>query len=97
MSWRVIAAWLECFPEKPSSCRNKQVCQWRATSVKRFERSNGLDTALYKNYLYLFTWKIIWLNLLNHSCTCLVLVVCKIILLSNVMIIYLWTALDFLT
>ena len=26
----------------------------RATSVKRFERSNGLDTALYKNYLYLF-------------------------------------------
>ena len=22
-------------------------------SVKRFERSNGLDTALYKNYLYL--------------------------------------------
>ena len=25
----------------------------RATSVKRFERSNGLDTALYKNYIYL--------------------------------------------
>ena len=24
----------------------------RAKSVKRFERSNGLDTALYKNYLY---------------------------------------------
>ena len=23
--------------------------------VKRFERSNGLDTALYKNYLYLYT------------------------------------------
>ena len=23
-------------------------------SGKRFERSNGLDTALYKNYLYLF-------------------------------------------
>ena len=23
-------------------------------SVKRFERSNGLDTALYKNYLYLY-------------------------------------------
>ena len=22
--------------------------------MKRFERSNGLDTALYKNYLYLF-------------------------------------------
>ena len=26
----------------------------RAKSVKRFERSDGLDTALYKNYLYLF-------------------------------------------
>ena len=26
----------------------------RAKSVKRFERSNGLDTALYKNYLYLY-------------------------------------------
>ena len=26
-----------------------------AKSVKRFERSNGLDTALYKNYLYLLT------------------------------------------
>ena len=25
----------------------------RAKSVKRFERSNGLDTALYKNYLLL--------------------------------------------
>ena len=24
-----------------------------AKSVKRFERSNGLDTALYKNYLFL--------------------------------------------
>ena len=23
----VIAAWLECFPEKPSWCRNEQVCQ----------------------------------------------------------------------
>ena len=26
----------------------------RAKTVKRFERSNGLDTAQYKNYLYLF-------------------------------------------
>ena len=26
----------------------------RQKSVKRFERSNGLDTALYKNYLYNF-------------------------------------------
>ena len=43
-----IAAWLECFQEKPSWCLNEQVCQGRI-SVKRFERSNGLDTALYKN------------------------------------------------
>ena len=34
----------------------------RAKSVKRFERSNGLDTALYKNYLYLFTVKFICRN-----------------------------------
>ena len=50
MSDLVVArncAWLECFPEKPSWCRNEQVCQGRK-SVKRFERSNGLDTALYK-------------------------------------------------
>ena len=26
----------------------------RAKSVKPFERSNGLDTALYKNYLFSF-------------------------------------------
>ena len=26
---------------------------YNTKSVKRFERSNGLDTALYKNYLYL--------------------------------------------
>ena len=26
----------------------------RAKRVKRFERSNGLDTALYKNYLFTF-------------------------------------------
>ena len=53
----VIAAWLECFPWKPSWCRNEQVCQ-RRKSVKRFERYNGLDTALYKNiplplYMYM--------------------------------------------
>ena len=32
------------------------VSEWtgEAKSLKRFERSNGLDTALYKNYLYLF-------------------------------------------
>ena len=28
----------------------------RAKSFKRFERSNGLDTALYKNYLYLYLY-----------------------------------------
>ena len=45
-SSRVIGALLECFPEKPSWCRNEQVCQG-SKSVKSFERSNGLDTALY--------------------------------------------------
>ena len=30
----------------------------RAKSVKRFERSNGPDIALYKNYLYLFLHKL---------------------------------------
>ena len=43
-----IVAWLECFQEKPSWRRNEQVCQGRKR-VKRFERSNGLDAALYKN------------------------------------------------
>ena len=47
-----IAAWLECFQEKPSWCRNEQVCQGRK-SVKRFERYNGLDNALYKNIPFL--------------------------------------------
>ena len=45
---RVIAAWLECLQQKPSCCRNDQVCQWRK-SVKPSEQFNGLDTALYKN------------------------------------------------
>ena len=30
--------------------------------MKRFERSNGLDTALYKNYLYLFFYMTILLR-----------------------------------
>ena len=47
-----IAACLECFQEKPSWCRNEQVCQVRK-SVKSFERSNGLDTGLCKNIPYL--------------------------------------------
>ena len=44
-----------------------------AKSVKRFEWSNGLDTALYKNYLYRYlSWtphsSIEKDNSLNHSC-----------------------------
>ena len=31
----------------------------RAKSVKRFERSNGPDIALYKNYLYLYIFDIV--------------------------------------
>ena len=46
----IIAAWLECFPEKLSWCRNEHRS---VKSVKRFEWSNGLDTALYKTYLYI--------------------------------------------
>ena len=49
-SSRVIAAWLECFPEKSSWCRNQQVCQ----EVKCLEPSSGLDTMLYKNIHLLF-------------------------------------------
>ena len=37
-----------CYSEKSSWCRNEQLCQGGG-SVKRFERSDGLDTALYKN------------------------------------------------
>ena len=47
-SLRAVCSVAECFTEKSSWCRNEQVCQGRK-SVKRFERSNGLDTALYKN------------------------------------------------
>ena len=53
-----IVARLECCQEKPSWCRNEQVCQGRI-SVKRFEWSNELDTALYKNIpLHLFIYKL---------------------------------------
>ena len=48
-----IAAWLECFQEKP-----RTVSEWTGLpgedSVKRFERSNGLDTALYKTIPFFF-------------------------------------------
>ena len=47
-SSRVIAASLECFPQKSSLCRNEQVCQVMK-SVQRVEQFNGLDSALYKN------------------------------------------------
>ena len=58
---------------------NVQVCQGGAKSV--FERSNGLDTALYKNYhyffFYLFDSKLFiisyWLNLLCISDSYLIL------------------------
>ena len=53
-SWRIIAAWLECFPEKPRTVSEGTGLSGKAKSVKRFKRSNGLDTALYKNYRYLF-------------------------------------------
>ena len=33
-SLRVIAAWLECFQEKPTWCRNEQVCQGRQKVYK---------------------------------------------------------------
>ena len=49
---RLYFAWLECFPEKLRWCWNEQVCQ--GVTCKRFERFNGLDTALYKTYLYIF-------------------------------------------
>ena len=61
----VIAAWLDGFQEKPSWCRNEQVCQGRK-SVKRFEGSNGLDTALYKNIpllLHVIFFLITWISL----------------------------------
>ena len=52
-SLRVIAAWLECFPEKLRTVSEWTCLSGRAKSIKRFERSEGLDTALYKNYLFL--------------------------------------------
>ena len=58
-----IAAWLECFPEKSSWCRNEQVCQ--GVMVKRFERSNGLDTALYKNIPLLSHIRMILINAIS--------------------------------
>ena len=60
-----IAAWLECFQEKQSWCRNDHVCQGRK-NVKRFERSNVLDSALYKNIPFLpFYQMLCFLNAKN--------------------------------
>ena len=50
-----FAAWLECFPEKPRTVSEWTGLSGKEKSVKRFERSNGLDTELYKNYLYLYS------------------------------------------
>ena len=45
-----IAAWLECFPEKPSWCRNEQVCQG---GQKVYSALSGpMDWILYKKYLF---------------------------------------------
>ena len=49
-----LASWRGDSLEKPSWCRNEQVCQGGQTvcTTQRCERSNVLDTALYKNYLF---------------------------------------------
>ena len=62
LSLSVIAAWLESIPEKSRWCRDDQVCQGRK-SVERCERSNGLDTALYKNIPFLYNSHVcLWLQ-----------------------------------
>ena len=43
-SSRVIAAWLECFQEKSSWCRNEQVCQ--GVKCKHFEFERPMDWIL---------------------------------------------------
>ena len=42
-----------CSRNPPTGRRRDSPISSSSTSVKRFERSNGLDNALYKNYLYL--------------------------------------------
>ncbi len=45
-----------------------------AKGVKRFERSNGLDTALYKNYLYLYivlSKRLFCVTLYRHYLVCM--------------------------
>ena len=61
-----------CFMSRMLPGEVALVSEWtglsgKAKHVKRFERSNGLDTALYKNYLYLFSQDIIWLDRSSES------------------------------
>ena len=59
MSDLVFAASLECFPEKPRTVSDGfglNRCARGEKSVNRSERSNETDTALYKNYLYLYLY-----------------------------------------
>ena len=80
-----IAAWLECFQEKSSWCRNEQVWQGRI-SVKRFERSNGLDTALYKNIPFLDVarkalvtlWPLNLVSICKATWNAIILISCKL-------------------
>ena len=67
----------ECFAEKSSGCRNEQVCQ--RCSVKCFERSNQLDTVLYKIIPLRF----------------IVLLYCIIILLYCIVVLYYYIVLLF--
>ena len=50
----VVAAWLECFPEKPSWCRNEQV--WQGGGGKQCKALWAVQRtgSLYKNFLHLF-------------------------------------------
>ena len=45
--WRIVG-----LQEKPRTVSEWTGLSGKAKSVKRFERSNRLDTALYKNYLF---------------------------------------------
>ena len=54
----VIAALLECFQEKAEDGIGMKIFA-SGLSVKRFERSNGLDTVLYKNKPLPFTF-LLW-------------------------------------
>ena len=61
-----IAAWLECIQEKP-----RTVSEWTGLpgeeSVKRFERFNGLDTALYKTIPLPFYFTLSFIKVYNYD------------------------------